>query len=511
MTEDDRIVCFGNRAWTGVEQIFARYQASGNTVRAGQCWNFSGLMVGTMRTLGIVSRPVTCIGSAQDKNVPRDNIYTKYWKYANPEVPGDRTIIVDGSRQIDQRWNYHAWAEGLMARPDRPQYSGWQAVGGTPEILGSSGFYELGPAPVAAVKDRANGNYDVDFVTFEVDPVIVNRCLRRSGTSSFTISPQTPRLLRQVATRYTNQLITPVVSGNPDPMDVTNNYRNVPLPLTQGPATQFPPSLNLGADATGAVVLVNNDDVERNYVYTVAATACEYNGETLGTLGTFTGSVTVPPHGSDTVSITLLAALLVPWFSLADHVVWDIAAECAETEAVDVTSAVSSFDAPNVTVALSTDTTIRPTTWTRSRVFITAPTEHELTNVRLVIKSSFTILVDDSIEKTIDVGTVPAGTTVIVEEWCRAMIPSQVMLIGDVVCDQLRLRRGAIEIEIAGCSADFNNSGTGSIDDLFAFLESYFIESVLPCTNGLNADLNGDRCVSLDDLFTFLGLYFAGC
>lgn len=56
-------------------------------------------------------------------------------------------------------WNFHVWNEAWMKRTDRVGYNGWQAYDGTSCA---------GPAPVKAIKDNANGDYDVNFMKAHV-------------------------------------------------------------------------------------------------------------------------------------------------------------------------------------------------------------------------------------------------------------------------------------------------------------------------------------------------------
>lgn len=54
------------------------------------------------------------------------------------------------------------------------------------------------------------------------------------------------------------------------------------------------------------------------------------------------------------------------------------------------------------------------------------------------------------------------------------------------------------------CPADFNNSGSVSVQDIFDFLGAYFAADP-------RADINADGAVSVQDILDFLGAYFSGC
>ncbi len=54
------------------------------------------------------------------------------------------------------------------------------------------------------------------------------------------------------------------------------------------------------------------------------------------------------------------------------------------------------------------------------------------------------------------------------------------------------------------CPADFNNSGSVTVQDIFDFLEAYF-------TGDPRADINGEGGVTVQDIFDYLAAYFAAC
>jgi hypothetical protein len=54
------------------------------------------------------------------------------------------------------------------------------------------------------------------------------------------------------------------------------------------------------------------------------------------------------------------------------------------------------------------------------------------------------------------------------------------------------------------CLADYNQSGTVTVQDIFDFLNAYF-------TNNNLADINHSGAVTVQDIFDFLTAYFAGC
>ena len=56
-----------------------------------------------------------------------------------------------------------------------------------------------------------------------------------------------------------------------------------------------------------------------------------------------------------------------------------------------------------------------------------------------------------------------------------------------------------------GCPADFNDSGTTDVPDIFAFLSLWFV-------NDPRADFDGSGLpVAVPDIFAFLAAWFVGC
>lgn len=151
-------------AWTGSVEILEQFYRTEETVMYGQCWVFAGVVTTVCRALGIPSRVVSNMVSAHDTNATLtvDTFYD------------EDNEAVDGEHATDSVWNYHVWNDVYMARPDLPMgYGGWQAVDATPQET-SSGFFQCGPASLAAIKEGAVGlNYDVQFVLSSVNADMV--------------------------------------------------------------------------------------------------------------------------------------------------------------------------------------------------------------------------------------------------------------------------------------------------------------------------------------------------
>lgn len=64
---------------------------------------------------------------------------------------------------------------------------------------------------------------------------------------------------------------------------------------------------------------------------------------------------------------------------------------------------------------------------------------------------------------------------------------------------------GLFEINLdVFCSADYDGSGSASVQDIFEFLAGYF-------SNDPRADYDGSGGITVQDIFEFLAVYFTGC
>lgn len=158
--------------WTGSVRILEEYVNNGyRPVKYGQCWVFSAVVTSLCRSLGIPCRSVTNFVSAHDTNstLTIDNFFDKDGHKIEGGPDGDNT---------DSIWNFHAWNDVWMARPDLPKnYGGWQAIDATPQEESSSmcNKMQCGPASLEAVRRGDIGHgYDVPFIYSEVNADVMN-------------------------------------------------------------------------------------------------------------------------------------------------------------------------------------------------------------------------------------------------------------------------------------------------------------------------------------------------
>ena len=152
--------------WTSSVQILKEYNRTNRPVKYGQCYIFAGVVTTILRAMGIPTRTITTDSPAVDKT--RDILVNRCidedgYSYTEGEFCG-----------ADFFWNYHVWNEVWLSREDlrdeSPYHShyGWQALDGTSSVV-NEGRYQIGPAPLSAVKlGETNVTYETDVFFADV-------------------------------------------------------------------------------------------------------------------------------------------------------------------------------------------------------------------------------------------------------------------------------------------------------------------------------------------------------
>ena len=185
--------------WTGSRQIMKQWSDGGYaSVKYGQCWVFACLLTTAMRTLGVAARPITNFRSAHESK------------------PFD--FYID-ERTSDSIWNFHAWVDAKMSRPDISSAAvQWNAIDATPQET-SGGKYQMGPASLPQMADNlAHGSsYDQTFVVSETNGIVI-----RNGQYIYS------DVGRYISTKQPGC----TGSGHTCRMDITTQYKKHDSPLT---------------------------------------------------------------------------------------------------------------------------------------------------------------------------------------------------------------------------------------------------------------------------------------
>ena len=197
--------------WNGSVKILQKFYETKKPVKYGQCWVFSGVMTTALRAIGIPARSVTNYDSAHDT----DNTMT-IDKFIDEE--GEMV----GDLNSDSIWNFHVWNEIWTKRGDLPEskYDGWQAVDATPQEE-SSQIYQMGPAPLNAVKEgEVYAGFDTGFVFSEVNADCVTWVVKKDESDEYVLQ----RTKKQLTDRVGSYISTKRV-GSWEREDVTHLYK----------------------------------------------------------------------------------------------------------------------------------------------------------------------------------------------------------------------------------------------------------------------------------------------
>ena len=198
--------------WNGSVKILQQFYETKKPVKYGQCWVFSGVMTTALRAIGIPARSVTNYDSAHDTD--KTMTIDKF-------IDEEGEMIDDLNN--DSIWNFHVWNEIWTKRGDLPgnKYDGWQAVDATPQEE-SSQIYQMGPAPLNAVKEgEVYAGFDTGFVFSEVNADCVTWVMKKDESDEYVLQ----RMKKQSKDRVGGYISTKR-AGSLEREDVTHLYKH---------------------------------------------------------------------------------------------------------------------------------------------------------------------------------------------------------------------------------------------------------------------------------------------
>lgn len=301
-------------AWTGSLALLSEYWRTRRPVRYGQCWVFAGVLTSVCRTLGLPCRTVSNFSSAHDTDRPYNRAVDMYF-----DADGDPIE----ERTSDSIWNFHVWNSAWMKRPDLAQYArthnldfdGWQVLDATPQER-SSGLFQLGPAPVTAIKHGISLKYDTDFVIGEVNADVILYWQKEGTTDEFVV--------RDKRTRHVGKFISTKAVGSNRRNDVTLEYKFAEGTPEERRSLANRPSSNITPRETGhhfsfSLSYEPRVKVEDTIVVTLKATnkssttetvhfsslyrAIRYTGAPVARVGQASHNIQIPPGETAQFSI----------------------------------------------------------------------------------------------------------------------------------------------------------------------------------------------------------------
>ncbi|XP_033113458.1 hemocyte protein-glutamine gamma-glutamyltransferase-like [Anneissia japonica] len=302
-------------AWTGSAAIFKQYTLTKKPVKFAQCWVFANVLTTALRSLGIPARSICNTASAHDTD---GNCIMDYHFDSN----GKPMDWLDS----DSVWNFHCWTDAWMARPDLPPgYGGWQAVDATPQER-SEGVFQLGPAPLAAVKaGHVQLLFDTKFVFAEVNACKVN--WKFSGVENEPPVPihiDTDSVGVLTVTKAVGKMEKEIISDQYKPPEgsteellaiyTVEKYINSVKKLVVETKKDveivgtLPDDIMIGNDFELVLLVRNTSSEDRNCVLSIAGTSVYYTGVRAKEVIYELKDVAVKPLGESEYRLKLLAS-----------------------------------------------------------------------------------------------------------------------------------------------------------------------------------------------------------
>ncbi len=459
--------------WNSSEDIFEKYKTGGK-VKFGQCWVFAAVLTTSMRSLGIPSRPLTNFDSGHEKQ-PFNNVI-------------ERAIQADGSvrNQGGSIWNFHVWCDMWKGA--------WNAVDATPQELSvHDGTFSCGPAPHVKVKAHAGGEYDVEFVTGEVD----------ADVGYFKFDGMNWALVRTVTNAVGHLISTKAVGGNAR-QNITAQYKNPeapPMPPPNG-VTVFidaPAEVSVGAELAWTITVLNSGAVAVSVDIAAAATMLGYDGEYLATAGTATGGTTIAPGTVWSMQAVVPAEAVAASSGFAERV--------EMTASVDFPGGgvgifeVRGADIKRSSVSVTFPPSIAAGASAAAAVIVENTSGAPIDGVTLRIESGSNLLLDADSVVEIPLGTMAIGEKRSFTQGVTALSAGESFLAAVVLPADGRTSTSMMEVVVLDAMAgDVDGDGFVNGNDLAILLAAWG-------TNDPVADIDGDGVVAGGDLGMLLAAW----
>lgn len=486
--------------WSNSADIFRKFLDSG-AVSWGQCWVFGGTLTSACRTLGIPARPVTNYLSAHD--VPPYNHQMQQKWIQQFDAMGNPA----GWKLAPSIWNFHVWTEAWLGGE-------WNVVDATPQEQ-SDGLYQLGPAPVAAVKSRSDSTlYNVAFVVSEVDADV----WRQQGTPTGGPTGPYPKPAGDLwQTNKVGFFISTKSVGSTAVEDITDAYKThengPPSPLTTADpiSVSLPSELGIGVGLNGNLVIANESEDAENFVVSFSVRATTYTNEQVGIVAP-SGPSTITVSASSTASVPIIASWqnFRQFFPVADYWIVDFTVTRVGDGANWFGSKPIPVSGLPVLVTTTAGNPIPIGTEFSATVTCTNSSGETLHNAAVRINGNRHLLINGLTESDeLVLGDLAPGQSSVIQRTFRAVVDGYASVSATFSADSVVSGSAGVQVNVARCPGDLTEDTVVDDSDFTRFVAAY---NLLDCNSHQMdarclADLNGDGVVDDQDFVLFIVAY----
>jgi len=430
--------------WSGSDQIIRQYLSSSSPVKYGQCWVFGGILTTFLRSVGVPCRPLSNFESAHDKDQPSNLTVDRYW---------DVTGRYDRARSRDSVWNFHVWCDAWIG--------GWAAVDATPQER-SGGAYQLGPAPLSAVKAKSGGAFDVDFVTAEVDADIKNWRSQSDGTDRL-VSTDTVQVGQRITTKAVGGSGASIISSDYKTPEAGGDQRTASADSRGDPADlslefDFPESVALSADILWTTRITNPTAAKKTVHLLIEGSAVTYNGEYLGAIDAIDTTFELDPAAAREVTLPITVSKYLEWTPLTRTFEATFSMSVVESGqlVLQVFRTTLSYPLPILAVESTDNGPVLTIQWRN-------PLPSALSQVQVLIAGGDHIAFQGETEVTREIGTVLGAAELSLREPFRSLKAGSHVLTAHIVSAELAGVSGFLEFE---SFSDCNANGIPDAEDI---------------------------------------------
>ncbi|MCK6478139.1 MAG: hypothetical protein L6Q35_15065, partial [Phycisphaerales bacterium] len=452
-----QLACYGGGefpwAWNDSAEAFRWYRGTGSPFKYGQCWNYSGVLTSSLRTLGIAARPVTNFESAYDRSLDGVVVECKKWGgwlTGWTKMPSD-----------DKIWTFHSWCEAWI--DDQ-----WHVADAT---------YAVGPVPVADIKAKDFEFPGAGFIIAEVDDnYVVATFDEDTQTCKWPADP----FADPYFTTWIGRRITTKALGSSMGEDITATYKT-PETTTGDPrayddvSVQTEPGVSMGEPIEGLVVVRNPGAAAKDFLCDIQVTMVSQDGQSLVMVyGPTSEWISVEPGQTGAAVFSVPWETLQPWTRFTDTALVEVAVTPLGESGIAFRDRLVRVRGIPVEITIDPGEVLPPGEQATATIRYSNPLATPLVNARLKLVSDAGLPIGGTAaSETILLGDIPPGASGSVQRTLVGLTEGPHGLVATLQADGAVPGSSLASIRVGWCPSDFDKTGFVDTDDFTAFVLAF--------------------------------------